>query len=89
MIEYVETPRGTHQVIELESLEFVGKDLLRIKKVEDFFKLLQDGEFIYYLKGCYYLITPECAWVIDESKIPTKNAPPKPAAQIDYLKVGP
>ena len=57
------------KVIECESMDFVGKDIINIKKWEDFIWLIQDDKAIYKLKNCYYIISNEVAWLFkDNSK---------------------
>ena len=56
------------RLIEVESLEFAGKDIIRIKHWNDFLWLLGTGTVVYKLNHCYYIIASEVAWQYEEER---------------------
>lgn len=51
------------RVIECESIDLVGKDLIVLKDEEDFNWLVQSNEYVLKLKDTFYIIGNEFAWI--------------------------
>lgn len=62
-----EFPKGT-KIVECESMEFAGKDIITIKEWDDFIYLMGTYPTIYKLKNSYYILSDGVAWVYMNGK---------------------
>ena len=56
------------KVIECENMEFQGKDIITIKDWDNFLSLLTDNDIIYKIRGAYYIIAADAAWLYTDLK---------------------
>lgn len=60
-------PKGV-VVIDCKSIEFAGKDIVILRRWEDFVFMLSGTLVIYKLRNVYYNIAGEVAWLYEEDK---------------------
>lgn len=63
----LELPKGIN-IIETVSIEFVGKDIIRVKHWDDFMYLLGGVVTIFKLHNSYYIISNEVAYVYQDGQ---------------------
>ena len=51
------------RIIECDSIDLIGKDLIVIKDEKDFNWLLVNNAYVLKLKGTFYIIGNEVAWI--------------------------